>query len=87
MLRMIADDTKIFVDASSVANRIALQADIMRLINWAQKWQLSFNVKKCKVMHIGRNNPRQDYTMEHDEIYSILEKTEVEFMLIMLIKN
>ena len=29
-------------------------------------------------MHIGGNNPRQDYTMEHDEIDSILEKTEVE---------
>ena len=29
-------------------------------------------------MHIGGNKPRQDYTMEHDEIDSILEKTEVE---------
>ena len=29
-------------------------------------------------MHIGGNNPRQDYTIEHDEIDSILEKTEVE---------
>ena len=78
MVRMFADNTKIFVDASSEANRIALQADIIRLINWAKKWQLSFNVKKCKVMHIGRNNPRQDYTMDHDKIDSFLEKTEVE---------
>ena len=31
-----------------------------------------------KVMHIGGNNLGQDYTMEHDEIHSILEKTEVE---------
>ena len=49
MVRMFADDTKIFVDASSEANRIALQEDILRLINWAKKWQLSFDVKKCKV--------------------------------------
>ena len=78
MVRMFADDTKIFVDASSKANRIALQEDIIRLINWAKKWQLSFIVEKCQKMHIGGNNPRQDYTMEHDEIDSILEKTEVE---------
>ena len=29
-------------------------------------------------MHIGGNNPTQDYTIEHDEIDSILVKTEVE---------
>ena len=62
MVRMFADDTKIFVDASSEANRIVLQADIIRLNNWAKKWQFSSTVKKCKVMHIGENNPRQDYT-------------------------
>ena len=37
MVHMFADDTKIFVDASSEANRIALQADIIRFINWAKK--------------------------------------------------
>ena len=31
-----------------------------------------------KVMHIGGKNLGQDYTMEHDEIHSIVEKTEVE---------
>ena len=35
MVRMFADDTNIFVDASSEDNRIALQADIIRLLNWA----------------------------------------------------
>ena len=58
LVHMFADDTKIFVDASNEANRIVLQANIIRLINWAKKWQLSFIVKKGKVMHIGGNNPR-----------------------------
>jgi len=25
----------------------------MDMVLWAQKWQLEFNVKKCKVMHVG----------------------------------
>ena len=27
------------------------------------RWQLRFNSNKCKVMHLGRQNPRQNYTM------------------------
>ena len=37
LVRMFADDTKICVDASNEANRIVLQADIIRLITWAKK--------------------------------------------------
>ena len=32
-----------------------LQADLDKLILWAQKWQMEFNVDKCKVMHIGNS--------------------------------
>ena len=34
-----------------------------RLETWSQEWQLLFNRGKCKVMHFGKNNPRQVYTM------------------------
>ncbi len=34
------------------------------LCEWASKWGMSFNVKKCKVMHIGHANKKGDYTME-----------------------
>ena len=78
MVRMFADDTKIFVDVSNEVNRDALQDDIMRLSKWAKKWQLSFNVKKCKVMHIGVKNPNHEYTMEHDGKDRVLEITQVE---------
>ena len=35
---------------------------------------MEFNVKKCKVMHFGRKNPRQDYMMNG----TVLEKTSEE---------
>ena len=34
-----------------------------KLESWSQEWQLLFNRAKCKVMHFGRNNCRQEYTM------------------------
>ena len=33
-----------------------LQEDINKLVEWANKWQMSFNVDKCSVMNIGHNN-------------------------------
>ena len=34
-----------------------------RLETWSQDWQLLFNRGKCKVMHFGKKNTRQQYTM------------------------
>lgn len=30
---------------------------------WAAKWQMKFNVDKCKMMHLGKNNPDCAYTL------------------------
>ena len=40
-----------------------LQRDLDRVVDWAEKWQASFNVKKCKVLHFGKNNPGYQYSM------------------------
>jgi len=40
-----------------------MQDDLDRLMEWADKWQMKFNVSKCKVMHVGLTNPRFLYTM------------------------
>ena len=33
------------------------------VVLWAQKWQMQFNVKKCKVMHVGRQTDCCEYYM------------------------
>ena len=38
----------------------SLQKDLDRLGEWARKWQMEFNVGKCEVVQIGRNNGRKD---------------------------
>ena len=56
--KLFADDTKIF---NKTCRRDSLQKDLDTLYLWSSKWLLKFNEKKCKVMYIGRNNPRNDY--------------------------
>ena len=56
--KIFTDDTKIY-DKSTNYSR--LQEDLNRLQNWSDKWNLYFNVEKCKVLHVGKNNPEHDY--------------------------
>ncbi len=58
-----ADDTKLGSKASCVEDCNRIQEDLNTLHNWSQMWQMSFNVEKCKVMHIGDSNPRFKYNI------------------------
>ncbi|CAM4676294.1 unnamed protein product [Lepidochelys kempii] len=49
-----ADDTKLLKIVKTKADCEELQKDLTKLSDWARKWQMKFNVGKCKVMHIGK---------------------------------
>ena len=59
--KIFADDTKIYSDTS---NSALLQNDLYKLFKWSSDWQLNFNISKCKVMHVGRNNPSLTYFVD-----------------------
>ena len=44
------------------------QEDINKLVEWASKWQMSFNVDKCSVIHIGHNNMQSNYNMSNQQL-------------------
>jgi len=44
-----------------------------KLVLWAQKWQMEFNVDKWKVMHVGNSDDSSTYHMKESEL------TEVSF--------
>jgi hypothetical protein len=69
-----ADDTKVSRVIRSDSDRAGLQSALDRLVEWTDKWGMLFNVKKCKVMHVGRANARNDYQMSG----VTLEKTREE---------
>ena len=60
---MYADDTKVYNTVKNTFQKLQLQGDLDRLVDWADKWQLRFNADKCKVIHLGQNNEQQDYSM------------------------
>ena len=50
---MFADDTKIFRCVGSNDDHSALQNDLNLLYEWSVRWQLNFNISKCKHIHLG----------------------------------
>ena len=49
---MFADDTKIFRVVRTSEDYSALQHDLDLLYEWSIRWQLKFNILKCKHMHL-----------------------------------
>ena len=44
------------------------QEDINKLVEWANKWQMNFNVNKCSVIHIEHNNMQGNYNMSNQQL-------------------
>jgi len=51
-----ADETRVFIKFNSDAERQQLQDDLNKLTEWAEKWQMLFNFRKCKCRHTGHGN-------------------------------
>lgn len=77
---MYADDTKVYRKVDSDKHREQIQSDLNCLVEWADKWQLRFNADKCKVLHLGKKNPKFSYSMrQHGSDQTVsLQVTEVE---------
>jgi len=76
-----ADDTKVYGEVVNQKSREDLQNDLDLLVKWSDEWQMKFNVQKCKVMHIGKNNMEYKYTMNGMELEST--KTEKDLGVVM----
>ena len=46
-----ADDTKVLAKVNCQKDITDLQEDVKKLVSWSEKWQMEFNVEKCKIMH------------------------------------
>ena len=70
MKKKFADDTKILKQIRGQQDQQIFQECIESLVKWSKDWGMEFNNKKCKIMHIGKNNPKFEYKMDNDTLDS-----------------
>ena len=77
--QLFADDAKLYKDLQNLEDFETIQNDLNKLCQWTIKWLMIFNVEKCKVMHLGKNNPRFEYEMtDKDGNTKVLKSVEME---------
>ena len=77
VLKKFADDTKGLQEVGTQEGGDRLQTALNKICEWAKKWAMDFNVKKCKIMHLGRNNPERKYYMVVEELQVVEEEKDI----------
>jgi len=72
-----ADDTKMFGPICNKVDYMNFQKDLNRLFDWSKNWQMSFNIDKCKVMHLGRTNKVYDYYLDGQPLSEVKEEKDL----------
>ena len=62
-LSKFADDTKLGGKVDSRGSGEQIQESIDTCMDWAKDWQMEFNLSRCKVLGMGKNNENRDYRM------------------------
>jgi ribonucleases P/MRP protein subunit RPP40 len=85
-LLKFADDTKVTCVMESDEDRKGLKEALNKLMDWSTKWDMLFNIAKCKVMHVGRSNPNSGYVIGSSVLSGTREEKDLGVLISDMLK-
>ena len=76
--KFFADDLKVIVKPSCNGQS---SNDLEALESWQNTWKLFFNLSKCKVLHIGKGNPRIEYKLLEKSLDKVSDEKDLGVLL------
>jgi hypothetical protein len=72
-IRLFADDCLLYRVIRDPADAAILQSDLNTLVEWSNKWQMSFNTKKCKTLRVTTKKTPviHPYKMSSDQLEAV----------------
>jgi len=64
-VKLFANDVKLYVRVVSNVDVTELQMTVLALTSWADYWQLSVSVDRCRVLHIGKHVAATTFTINN----------------------
>ncbi len=50
---------------------VSLQEDLRKMLEWSVRWEMPFNVNKCRILQIGTRNQNSEYEMNGVKLKSV----------------
>ena len=63
-LHLFADDCLVYQLINSPVDHQILQSDLDTLITWTKRWQMEFNVSKCKTLQVSTHHTKSLFTYQ-----------------------
>ena len=54
-----------------------MQNSLDSVLEWGNDWQMLFNLSKCKVLHVGKNNLKHQYCMGGLPLNHVIEEKDL----------
>ena len=77
-MKLFADDAKVYKSISSVNHVHQVQSSVDEAVTWSNIWEMLFNFKKCKHLHIGSRYDSVTYKLDSEQGVIEIEKVTSE---------
>ena len=80
-LLKFADDIKVIGKVQNSDDHKLFQSVLDRIEKWSSDWLMLLQAKKCKVVHIERNNPKYEYIINGEKLEEVNVEKDLGIMI------